>query len=113
MPKLTKEDYKERFSKFFGESPDDNALSFMEDLTDTLEELYNNSGNNNAKYTEEQYKELDAKWRKKYTERFYSNTKDKEQEKREKEEEQEEKAAEEQERLEKITIDDLFENTSK
>lgn len=106
---MTKDDYKERFASFFGESPDDNALSFMEDLTDTLEELYNNSGNNNAKYTEEQYKELDAKWRKKYTERFYSNTKDKKQSKPESDEDSEDKEEAEKERLQNIKIDDLFE----
>lgn len=106
MPKLTKEDYKERFAKFFGESPDDNALSFMEDLTDTLEDLYNgvqpNPDSGEKTYSEAEYKELDNKWRKKYTERFLSKVPDKP------EESEKTKEEIENERLQNIKIEDLF-----
>ena len=104
---MTKEDYKERFASFFGESPDDNALSFMEDLTDTLEDLYNGVSpkpeNGEKTYTEAEYKELDNKWRKKYTERFLSKVPDKSEEA-----EQKTKEEIENERLQNIKFEDLF-----
>lgn len=108
MPKLTKDDYKARFSEFFGESPDDKNLTFMEDLTDTLDELFAGGGaspgNGGKTYTEEEYKALDASWRKKYTERFYTPVPEKKPE-----EDKESKENKEKERLESIKLEDLFE----
>lgn len=109
MPKLEKETYKQRFSEFFGDSPDDSAIAFMEDLSETLEELFAGGGtSSDKKYTEAEYKELDAKWRKKYTERFYSSVNPE----KDKETEREEKDEAEKERLQNIKIDDLFETKS-
>ena len=51
------------FSDIVGENNEDNVISFIEDLTDTL----NNIDTENWK---EKFETNDAEWRKKYRERF-------------------------------------------
>lgn len=51
------------FSEIVGENNEDNVISFIEDLTDTL----NNIDTENWK---EKFEKNDAEWRKKYRERF-------------------------------------------
>nr|DAY39931.1 MAG TPA: hypothetical protein [Caudoviricetes sp.] len=51
------------FSDIVGENNEDNVISFIEDLTDTL----NNVDTENWK---EKFETNDAEWRKKYRERF-------------------------------------------
>lgn len=51
------------FSDIVGENNEDNVISFIEDLTDTL----NNIDSENWK---EKFETNDAEWRKKYRERF-------------------------------------------
>lgn len=48
----------------------DENISFLEDVTDTFNDL--NSKANGQQKWEEKYKENDANWRKKYTDRFFS-----------------------------------------
>lgn len=50
-----------------GERDDDEALEFIQDFSDTVGDLSSHRGD----YTKQQYDDLDAKWRKRYKERFF------------------------------------------
>ena len=92
---LTKEEFLSKIKERIGENPTDEDISFVEDMTDTIDSL------SQGDEWKKKFEENDAMWRKKYTERFF--TPDKESEK-----EPEEKIDEEE-----ITIDDLFESEDK
>lgn len=92
---LTKEEFLSKIKERIGENPTDEDISFVEDMTDTIDSL--SQGDDWQK----KYEENDAMWRKKYTERFF--TPDKESE----------KEPEETKDSEEITIDDLFESEEK
>lgn len=53
----------------FGEDTTDETISFVEDITDTL----NNYDNNNSVNWEQKYKDNDEAWRKKYRDRFFNS----------------------------------------
>lgn len=66
----------------FGEDTTDETISFVEDITDTL----NDYDNKNSVNWEQKYKDNDEKWRKKYRDRFFNSS---EQDAEDDEEEQE------------------------
>lgn len=75
MAYLSREELLARVKERIGEDLSDDAISFVEDITDTYDELY---GKDASTEWEEKYNNLDEEWRKRYTERFYSdNTTDK------------------------------------
>ena len=53
-----------------GDDTSDEAISFIEDVTDTLNDFESRTGDS-AEW-ERKYNELDASWRKKYKDRFFS-----------------------------------------
>ena len=55
-----------------GDNTDDTTISFLEDVSDTLDDLESRASDTTN--WEQKYKDNDAEWRKKYTERFYSPT---------------------------------------
>ena len=56
----------------FGEQNDDSAIQFLEDITDTIEDLESKAQGDGTDW-KAMYEENDAEWRKKYIERFYSS----------------------------------------
>lgn len=52
-----------------GEEPDDDGVALLEDITDTLNDLENKTQED----WKTKYEENDKAWRKKYTDRFYTN----------------------------------------
>lgn len=58
-----------RLKELFGDNESDEAISFIEDLSDTLDSLSNDSGDIEEWKTK--YEENDAAWRKKYRDRFF------------------------------------------
>ena len=54
-----------------GENTSDEALTLIEDITDS----FNDAVNSNTEYTKEKYEELDRSWRERYKERFLSGDK--------------------------------------
>lgn len=54
----------------FGESPDDTQLAMLEDVSDTLTDLNEKSGED----WKTKYEENDMAWRKRYTDRFSGKT---------------------------------------
>lgn len=75
-----------------GEDDSDEAIEFIEDISDTLESF------SNAENWKTKYEENDKKWREKYRERFFTP----------KEEVEEEEEIEEPEENEKKKFEDLF-----
>ena len=75
-----------------GEDDSDEAIGFIEDISDTLESF------SNAEDWKTKYEENDKKWREKYRDRFFSSK-----------EEVEEDDIEEPEEKEKKKFEDLFE----
>lgn len=71
MAVKTREEILESFKKRLGENPDDESISFLEDVTDTLDD-FEKRANGDGTDWKSKYEENDANWRKKYTERFFS-----------------------------------------
>ena len=71
MAVKTREEILESFKTRLGENPDDESISFLEDVTDTLDD-FEKRANGDGTDWKTKYEENDANWRKKYTERFFS-----------------------------------------
>ena len=54
-----------------GNDTSDEALTLIEDITDT----FNDANTSKGEYTKEKYEELDRSWRERYKERFLSGDK--------------------------------------
>lgn len=72
MSVKTREEILESFKTRLGENPDDESISFLEDVTDTLDD-FEKRANGDGTDWKSKYEENDANWRKKYTERFFSD----------------------------------------
>lgn len=72
MSVKTREEILESLKTRLGEKPDDESISFLEDVTDTLND-FEKRANGDGTDWKSKYEENDANWRKKYTERFFSN----------------------------------------
>lgn len=79
--KLTREEYMTSIASIIGERTDDEALKFIEDMTDTFdgnvnteaEETINTLNATIAELTDKN-KSIEAYWRKKYRDRFYGGS---------------------------------------
>lgn len=71
MAVKTREEILESFKSRLGENTDDETISFLEDITDTLDD-FEKRANGDGTDWKSKYEENDASWRKKYTERFFS-----------------------------------------
>lgn len=56
-----------------GDSTDDEALSFIEDIQDTFTDLSTKANNNEGAIWKQKYEENDNAWRKRYSDRFFSS----------------------------------------
>ena len=72
MAVKTREEILESLKTRLGENPDDENISFLEDVTDTLDN-FEKRANGDGTDWKSKYEENDANWRKKYTERFFSD----------------------------------------
>ena len=72
MAVKTREEILEEIKTRVGEQADDETIAFLEDVTDTLSDLETRA-NGDGKDWKTMYEENDAEWRRKYTERFFSN----------------------------------------
>ena len=65
----TREEIMEAIRARVGEDTSDEALAFVEDVSDTISDMETRSAN--SREWEKKYHENDKAWRKKYKERFY------------------------------------------
>lgn len=72
MAILGREDYLNRVRNRFGETPNDDDLSFIEDMVDTYNDLDTRRAGTDSTEWERRYNELDSQWRKRYTDRFFT-----------------------------------------
>lgn len=93
----TKEEMLAEIKSYIGDRTDDETVSLVENITDTLSDMEKN-GNAEARV-----KEVEDMWRAKYMERFFDGDKEKKNIEVEEDEETEEK-----DKSEEITIDDLY-----
>lgn len=66
----------EQANAIFGENNSDDVLSFLADLSDTLENT--KDAQSRISQLEQEKQELDSSWRKKYRDRFFSSGDDNE-----------------------------------
>lgn len=81
--------------RFSGDETDE-TIAFIEDVADTLDDLTAKAADSTN--WEEKYNQLDADWRKRYKERFFTGE----------DQPEDEEEFEEEEKEEKTTYEDLF-----
>jgi hypothetical protein len=72
MPVLDKEKYFNRLHERIGTDTSDDAISFLEDMTDTFNDLERRA-NGDGENWEKKYHELDEAWKAKYRHRFMNS----------------------------------------
>lgn len=97
MPILDRETFFNRVHERIGNDTSDEAISFLEDMTDTYNDMEKKSKGSGEDW-EKKYRELDESWKAKYRHRFM-NTDGGEYYPDKKEEEKE---------VKEVTIEDLF-----
>lgn len=70
MPVLSKEDFLQRLQSRIGEDTSDEALQFLEDMSDTYNDFESRTANTDLDEWKTKYEELDQSWRQRYKERF-------------------------------------------
>lgn len=70
MATLDREMFFERIKERLGEDKSDEALSFLEDVTDTYNDLERRAAGDGEDW-KGKYEALDGEWRKRYRERFF------------------------------------------
>ena len=73
MAILEKEAFMNLIKERIGDSTTDEDLKFIEDLTDTYNDLEQKSNTASDKEWEEKYNNLDKEWREKYKARFFNS----------------------------------------
>lgn len=68
MAILTKEDFIKRVNEKIGDDTSDEAIAFLEDMTDTINDLSEKSSDSTD--WKKKYEDNDKAWREKYRERF-------------------------------------------
>lgn len=71
MAVRNKEEILEAIKTRVGEQTDDETISFLEDVSDTLTDL-ETKANDNGEDWKTKYEENDKSWRERYTNRFFS-----------------------------------------
>lgn len=105
MAILNKDDFMKKIKERIGEDTSDEALAFMEDITDTFNDLESKSKGDGTDW-KTKYEENDKMWREKYKSRFFDGT-DKDTPPEDDNTPPDGKSEDEQ-RAEEITINDLF-----
>lgn len=69
---LNKEEFLATLKNRVGEDTSDDAIKFLEDMSDTYDDLVNRTGDSDE--WKKKYEENDKSWRDKYTKRFFEKT---------------------------------------
>ena len=73
MSVLNKEEFMSRLQERIGEDTSDEAMTFIEDMTDTFNDMETRSSGNSDEQWQQKYDELDKSWREKYKARFFNS----------------------------------------
>lgn len=73
MAVLSKEEFMKRLQERVGEDTSDEAMIFIEDMTDTFNDMETRSSGQSEEQWKQKYDELDKSWRKKYKDRFFNS----------------------------------------
>ena len=76
---LSKAQVMEQVKTLIGDKSDDDTLKFLEDISDTIDDLETKSKGDGEDW-KTKYDELDKSWRDKYRERFFNGTDNKKEE---------------------------------
>lgn len=71
MAILSKDDFMKKIQGIVGDDKSDDSIKFIEDMTDTYNDLVGNKGEGEDWKT--RYEENDKMWREKYTSRFFES----------------------------------------
>lgn len=102
MAVLSKEDFMKRVQERIGEDSSDEALSFVEDMSDTYNDMETRTNGVNEEEWQKKLDDLDASWRDKYKARFFEGQTTPQEAKEEQTEDIKDDG-------ESVTFDDLFE----
>ena len=72
MAVLKKEDFMSRLQERIGDDTSDEAMQFIEDMTDTFNDFETRSSGLNDEQWQSRIDELDKSWREKYKARFFN-----------------------------------------
>lgn len=73
MAVLNKEQFLARLQERIGEDTSDEAMTFIEDMTDTFNDMETRSNGQIDEQWKQKYTELDKSWREKYKARFFNS----------------------------------------
>ena len=73
MSVLNKEQFFARLQEHIGEDTSNEAMSFIEDMTDTFNDMETRSNGQSDEQWKNKYEELDKTWREKYKARFFNS----------------------------------------
>ena len=73
MSVLSKEDLLSAIKTRLGEDTSDEAIKFLEDVSDTVSDL-ESKANGDGEDWKTKYADLDKEWRKRYTDRFFNGS---------------------------------------
>lgn len=71
MAILNRDEYFARLHERLAEDTSDAGISFLEDMTDTYNDMENRAKGDGTNW-EQKYKELDESWKKRYRHRFFN-----------------------------------------
>ena len=71
MAVLNRDDFFARMQERMGDDTSDEAISFLEDMTDTYNDLESRANGDGVDW-EQKYKDNDAAWKAKYRHRFFN-----------------------------------------
>ena len=74
MAVLSKDDFFERIKNSVGDDSSDESISFIEDMSDTYNDMERRINEGDGIDWEQKYKENDAAWKKRYTNRFFNGS---------------------------------------
>lgn len=73
MSVLNKEEFMSKLKERIGDDTSDEAMTFLEDITDTFNDMETRSNGANNEEWKKKYEELDKSWREKYKARFFDS----------------------------------------
>lgn len=74
MAVLSKDEFFQALSERVGTDTSENALAFIENMTDTYNHMENEINGNNGENWQQKYEELDKAWSERYRRRFFTGT---------------------------------------